>query len=148
MSFGSSRGNAIVNAAGTAMNAVTNRREDSEDLFAHTRMSLGDHIEELRRHMILAIGFFIGMILGFFGTVYPRQGNRRRTAHMFLIFALRRPNILPSGDLGIRTAIRKAYGLAELPKPAEIEQARSELASLLHGCRLVPVAQHRPPANL
>lgn len=43
------------------------------------------------------------------------------TAHMFLIFALRRTNVLPSGDLGIRMAIRKAYGLAELPKPAEIE---------------------------
>ncbi len=43
------------------------------------------------------------------------------TAHMFLIFALRRTNVLPSGDLGVRAAIRKAYGLAELPKPAEIE---------------------------
>jgi DNA-3-methyladenine glycosylase II len=43
------------------------------------------------------------------------------TAHMFLIFALRRTNVLPSGDLGIRAAIRKAYGLAELPKAAEIE---------------------------
>jgi DNA-3-methyladenine glycosylase II len=43
------------------------------------------------------------------------------TAHMFLIFALRRTNVLPSGDLGIRTAIRKAYHLAELPKPAEID---------------------------
>jgi DNA-3-methyladenine glycosylase II len=43
------------------------------------------------------------------------------TAHMFLIFALRRNNVLPSGDLGIRAAIRKAYGLADLPKPDEIE---------------------------
>jgi len=43
------------------------------------------------------------------------------TVHMFLIFALRRPDVLPTGDLGIRAAIRKAYGLAELPKPAEIE---------------------------
>jgi DNA-3-methyladenine glycosylase II len=43
------------------------------------------------------------------------------TAHMFLIFALRRNNVLPTGDLGIRAAIRKAYGLAELPKPAEID---------------------------
>jgi DNA-3-methyladenine glycosylase II len=43
------------------------------------------------------------------------------TAHMFLIFALRRPNVLPTGDLGIRSAIRKAYGLPGLPKPAEIE---------------------------
>ena len=44
------------------------------------------------------------------------------TAHMFLIFALRRQNILPTGDLGIRSAIRKAYGLDDLPKPAEIER--------------------------
>ena len=43
------------------------------------------------------------------------------TAHMFLIFALRRPNILPTGDLGVRAAIRKAYDLPDLPKPAEIE---------------------------
>jgi DNA-3-methyladenine glycosylase II len=43
------------------------------------------------------------------------------TAHMFLIFALRRNDVLPTGDLGVRMAIRKAYNLAELPKPAEIE---------------------------
>ena len=43
------------------------------------------------------------------------------TAHMFLIFALRRPNILPTGDLGIRAAMRKAWGLSDLPKPAEME---------------------------
>ena len=44
------------------------------------------------------------------------------TAHMFLIFALRRPDILPVGDLGIRNAIRRAYGLAELPNALEMEQ--------------------------
>ncbi|HTS25169.1 MAG TPA: DNA-3-methyladenine glycosylase [Bryobacteraceae bacterium] len=43
------------------------------------------------------------------------------TAHMFLIFALRRSDILPTGDLGIRSAIRKAYGMAELPQPAQME---------------------------
>lgn len=43
------------------------------------------------------------------------------TAHMFLIFALRRPDVLPTGDLGVRSAIRKAYGLAELPTVAEME---------------------------
>lgn len=42
------------------------------------------------------------------------------TVHMFLIFALRRPDVLPTGDLGIRAAIKKAYGLAELPKPEEM----------------------------
>jgi DNA-3-methyladenine glycosylase II len=44
------------------------------------------------------------------------------TAHMFLIFALRRTDVLPTGDLGVRIAIRKAYELPELPKPAEVEE--------------------------
>jgi DNA-3-methyladenine glycosylase II len=44
------------------------------------------------------------------------------TAHMFLIFALRRPDVLPVGDLGIRAAVRKAYGLEQLPPPAEVER--------------------------
>jgi DNA-3-methyladenine glycosylase II len=43
------------------------------------------------------------------------------TVHMFLIFALQRTNVLPTGDLGIRNAIRKAYGMTELPTPAEME---------------------------
>ena len=43
------------------------------------------------------------------------------TVQMFLIFALRRPNVLPTGDLGVRSAMMKAYGLPELPKPAEME---------------------------
>lgn len=43
------------------------------------------------------------------------------TSHMFLLFALRRPDVLPVGDLGIRKAIQLAYKLEALPKPAEIE---------------------------
>src|SRR5690242_10094225 len=31
------------------------------------------------------------------------------TAHMFLMFSLRRANILPTGDLGIQMAIRRHY---------------------------------------
>jgi len=49
------------------------------------------------------------------------KGIGEWTVHMFLIFALRRPDVLPTGDLGIRNAIRKAYGMAEVPMPAEIE---------------------------
>ncbi len=44
------------------------------------------------------------------------------TAHMFLMFTLRRPNILPVGDLGVRIAIRKAYGLKDLPTPDETRE--------------------------
>jgi DNA-3-methyladenine glycosylase II len=43
------------------------------------------------------------------------------TVHMFLMFALRRQDVLPVGDLGIRNAIQRAYGLAEPPKPTEME---------------------------
>jgi DNA-3-methyladenine glycosylase II len=50
------------------------------------------------------------------------------TAHMFLMFALQRPNVLPVGDLGVRSAIRKQYGLEALPTAREIE----ELAKLWH----------------
>ena len=44
------------------------------------------------------------------------------TVHMFLIFALRRPDVLPVGDYGIRAAMQKAYQLEELPKPAEMNK--------------------------
>jgi len=38
-----------------------------EDLFAPTRMSLGDHIEELRKHLIRALlGFGVALVAGFF----------------------------------------------------------------------------------
>ncbi|PYX83257.1 MAG: DNA-3-methyladenine glycosylase 2 family protein [Acidobacteria bacterium] len=44
------------------------------------------------------------------------------TAHMFLMFALRRPDVLPTGDLGIQMAIRKHYNKRKLPKPLEVEK--------------------------
>ncbi len=44
------------------------------------------------------------------------------TAQMFLMFALQRHDILPTGDLGVRNAIWKAYGLETPPAPREIER--------------------------
>ncbi len=44
------------------------------------------------------------------------------TAHMFLIFALQRPDVLPVGDLGIRNAAQRAYRLREMPKPERLEK--------------------------
>ena len=43
------------------------------------------------------------------------------TAQMILIFALKRPDVLPVADYGIRAAMKKAYSLADLPKPVEME---------------------------
>lgn len=50
------------------------------------------------------------------------KGIGEWTAHMFLMFALRRPNILPTGDYGVRSAMRKAYGMKVMPKPRTMER--------------------------
>jgi DNA-3-methyladenine glycosylase II len=44
------------------------------------------------------------------------------TAHMFLIFSLRRPNILPTGDYGVQVALKKHYRKRKLPKPRDMEK--------------------------
>ena len=44
------------------------------------------------------------------------------TAHMFLMFTLKRQNILPTGDFGIRMAIKKHYNKRKLPRPAHMEK--------------------------
>lgn len=44
------------------------------------------------------------------------------TVQMFLIFSLGRLNVLPVGDLGVRRAIERSYGLKQLPNAAEIEK--------------------------
>jgi DNA-3-methyladenine glycosylase II len=43
------------------------------------------------------------------------------TAHVFMMFQLGRPDILPVGDLGIRRAVERAYVLDELPGAPELE---------------------------
>lgn len=44
------------------------------------------------------------------------------TAHMFLMFQLERPDVLPVGDLGIRRAMERLYGLPGLPAPAAMQE--------------------------
>lgn len=44
------------------------------------------------------------------------------TAHMFLMFTLRRPNVLPTGDFGVRMAMKKHYKKRKLPKPGQMEK--------------------------
>jgi len=44
------------------------------------------------------------------------------TAHMFLMFCMGRPDVLPIGDLGIRNGIRKLYGLADAPTPEQVTE--------------------------
>jgi DNA-3-methyladenine glycosylase II len=48
------------------------------------------------------------------------KGIGRWTVHMFLIFRLGRPDVLPELDLGIQNAIRRAYRLRKQPKPKDV----------------------------
>lgn len=50
------------------------------------------------------------------------KGIGRWTAQMFLMFTLQRMDVLPTGDLGIQSAIKKHYRKRKLPKPAEMEK--------------------------
>jgi len=42
------------------------------------------------------------------------------TADLFLLVQLGRPDILPAGDLGIRQAVQRVYGLERLPTEREV----------------------------
>lgn len=44
------------------------------------------------------------------------------SVHMFMIFTLHRPDVLPVGDLNIRKGVQLLFGLEELPRPSQMEQ--------------------------
>ena len=44
------------------------------------------------------------------------------TAQMFLMFTLKREDVLPTGDYGVQSAIKKHYRKRKLPKPREMER--------------------------
>lgn len=44
------------------------------------------------------------------------------TAQMFLIFTLKRPDVLPTGDYGVQAAMKKHYRKRRLPRPEEMEK--------------------------
>jgi DNA-3-methyladenine glycosylase II len=50
------------------------------------------------------------------------KGLGEWTAHMFLMFHLRRPDILPVGDQGIRRAVKVQYRLRKLPDAKRLEK--------------------------
>lgn len=50
------------------------------------------------------------------------KGIGRWTAEMFLMSALERPDIFSFGDLGLQTAIKRAYGFQKLPARRTMER--------------------------
>jgi DNA-3-methyladenine glycosylase II len=49
------------------------------------------------------------------------KGIGEWTAHMFMMFALGRLDVLPVGDLGIKNGFRKVYGLDSTPTTADMQ---------------------------
>lgn len=50
------------------------------------------------------------------------KGIGEWTAHMFLIFSLGRPNVLPVGDFGVRKGVQILRKLPEMPGPRELPE--------------------------
>jgi DNA-3-methyladenine glycosylase II len=67
-----------------------------------------DHLDELSDDEIRA-------------QITASRGLGRWTADMFLLINLERPDILPIGDLGIRSAVQRLYRLDHLPTPGEVD---------------------------
>ncbi|XP_065049497.1 alkylbase DNA glycosidase-like protein mag2 [Musa acuminata AAA Group] len=44
------------------------------------------------------------------------------SVHMFMMFCLHRPDVLPVGDLGVRKGVQMLYGLDDVPRPSQMEQ--------------------------
>ena len=56
------------------------------------------------------------------GELTAVKGIGEWSAHMYLIFTLHRPDVLPVGDLGVRNAAMRAYGLDAPPPPKALEE--------------------------
>ena len=50
------------------------------------------------------------------------KGIGEWSAHMFLMFQLGRPDVLATGDLGIRRAVQRAYKMRDLPSADELRE--------------------------
>lgn len=66
--------------------------------------------EEIREHLLVV------------------KGIGRWTADMFLMFTLYRPDVLPTGDLGIQKGFQKLFSLRKMPSAAHMERLAREWA--------------------
>ena len=93
-----------------------------------------DHLEELSDDDVLA-------------ELTAVKGLGEWTVHMFLMFQLERPDVLAVGDLGIRRAVERAYGMPDLPSAAElIELAEPWRPYRSAACRLLWASLANAPA--
>lgn len=116
------------------MALFSNRQEYSEDLFADTRMSFGEHLEDLRTHLLRAIyGFLIALVFGFLvgwpALQFISSPVERELARFYDDRAERVQQDLAAGD----------PSLVEYDKPTEREmEFRTEDLAKALGIKLPP----------
>jgi DNA-3-methyladenine glycosylase II len=81
--------------------------------------SLAEHVEDGELHLDSLTEMSDEQVIAELTAV---KGLGVWTAHMFLIFHLARPDVLPVGDLGVRRAVERAYGLEGLPDAETLER--------------------------
>jgi DNA-3-methyladenine glycosylase II len=76
------------------------------------------------------------------------------SAEMFLIHQLHRPDVFPSGDVGLRKGVQRAWDLAELPTPDRVRERaavwspyRTYAAALLWASLTPPGTESDPKAR-
>src|SRR5438552_9893617 len=94
-----------------------NNQPDADDLFADTRMSFGEHIEDLRKHLWRAImGFLACLVVSFFiGQPILEFIKKPVEAELARFYANRAKKI------GDKLALGNDPVLAELDEPREFE---------------------------
>jgi len=77
----------------------------------------------------LRIGAITGLLLGavhvanhLIELFVPARNFALVISPVFLMFALRRPNVLPTGDFGVRMAMQKHYKKRKPPNPEQMEK--------------------------
>ncbi|GAQ88785.1 putative DNA glycosylase superfamily protein [Klebsormidium nitens] len=50
------------------------------------------------------------------------KGIGEWTAHMFMMFTLHRPDVLPTGDLAVKKGFQRLFGLSGLPTPQKMQE--------------------------
>ena len=78
------------------------------------------------------------------------KGIGEWSAHIFLMFTLGRPDVLAVGDLGIRRAVQRAYGLDGPARGRRADRARRAVAPAPHGGlpAAVELAGQRPDVSV
>lgn len=105
-----------------ALAAITEERYRSVGVSRQKAMYLGDLCAKLTTGEVTLDGVEALDDEGVIAALTKVKGIGRWTAEMFLMFRLHRPDVLPVGDLGIVTAVQRAYGLRKRPSPDRLQR--------------------------